>query len=207
MSEGTPQVQLATETTLVGMAETLNQIQLNTERIADAPLVQGLVDAGVAFPNAPLDPTNAALTQSPINDILSQGGLDLFANFDKIDRNLQTLLDAQSQAQGTPDLSVMGTSDNPIYIKDVDAGVTRKVEVVNPQEKVEITNETLNVNANVLNTVAVKQVGVVQVTQGGEWVVQLAGGGTLPVRVEGGRMVVDIAGGLEGLGCRTWQIR
>ena len=100
---------------------------------------------------------------------MSQGGLDLFANFDKIDRNLQTLLDAQSQAQGTPDLSVMGTSDNPIYIKDVDAGVTRKVEVVNPQEKVEITNETLNVNANVLNTVGV-QAGrrIMQVTQSGE---------------------------------------
>ena len=149
LSEDAPQVQLATEATLVGMTETLNQIRFATERVADAPLVQGLVDAGVRFPNDPTDPTNAALTQSPVNDILSQGGLDLFANFDKIDRNLQTLLDAQSQAQGTPDLSVMGTSDNPIYIKDVDAGVTRKVEVVNPQEKVEITNETLNVNANV----------------------------------------------------------
>ena len=91
----------------------------------------------------------------------------------------------------------MGTSDNPIYIKDVDAGVTRKVEVVNPQEKVEITNETLN--TNVVNTVGVKQVGVIQVSQSGEFVVRLAGGGTLPVRVEGGRMVVDIGSGLEGL--------
>ena len=36
-------------------------------------------------------------------------------------------------------------------------------------------------------------------SQGGEFVVQLADGGTIPVRVEGGRLVVDIAGGLEGL--------
>ena len=28
---------------------------------------------------------------------------------------------------------------------------------------------------------------------------RLAGGGTLPVYVEGGRLVADIAGGLEGL--------
>ena len=40
---------LATEATLA-------QIQSNTERIADAPLVQQLVDAGVAFPNDPTDP-------------------------------------------------------------------------------------------------------------------------------------------------------
>ena len=65
LSEDAPQVQLATEATLVGMTETLNQIQLNTERIADAPLVNRLVDAGAAFPNDPTDPTNAALTQSP----------------------------------------------------------------------------------------------------------------------------------------------
>ena len=45
----------------------------------------------------------------------------------------------------------------------------------------------------------VKQVGVVQVSQSGTWVMQLAGGGTIPVRVEGGRMVVDIGSGLEGL--------
>ena len=142
LADDTPQIQLsteatlqtlATESTLSALSSTLAQIQLNTERIADAPLVNRLLDAGVEFPNDPLDPTNAAFTQSPIQDILSQGGLSLFANFDKIDRNLQTLLDAQSQAQGTPDLSVMGTPDNPIYIRDIDAGAPRKVEIVRGQ--------------------------------------------------------------------------
>ena len=47
-----------------------------------------------------------------------------------------------------------------------------------------------------------KQVGVVQVSQSGEWVMQLAGGGTLPVYVQGGRLVADIEGGLEGLAIR-----
>ena len=173
LADDTPQIQLsteatlqtlATESTLSALSSTLAQIQLNTERIADAPLVQGLLDAGVEFPNDPLDPTNAAFTQSPIQDILSQGGLSLFANFDKIDRNLQTLLDAQSQAQGTPDLSVMGTPDNPIYIRDIDAGAPRKVEIVGGNVDAKVVNKTIN--TNVVNQVAVKQAGVVQVTQG-----------------------------------------
>ena len=40
--------------------------------------------------------------------------------------------------------------------------------------------------------------GVVQVSQSGEWVMQLASGATVPVYVQGGRLVADIAGGLEG---------
>ena len=102
-------------------------------------------------------------------------------------------------SKGTPDLSIIPGTDpsNPMYIKDVDAGVTRKVEVVGGNVDAKIVNKTLD--TNVVNTVGVKQVGVVQVSQSGEFVVRLEGGGTLPVRVEGGRMVVDIAGGLEGL--------
>ena len=166
------------------MAETLNQIRFATQRVADAPLVDRLVDAGVAFPNDPTDPTNAALTQSPINDILGQGGLSLFANFDKIDQNLQTLLDAQQQTQGTPDLSVIPGTDpsNPMYIVDVNRDTPRKVEIVNTPKMV-VDGGVLD---GVRNPVDVKQVGVVQVSQSGEFVVQLAGGGTLPVRVEGG---------------------
>ena len=100
---------LATEATLTSISDTLNQIRVETQRVADAPLVDRLVEAGVAFPNDPQDPTNAAFTQSPIQDILSQGGLSLFAGFDAINQNLQTLLD--SQAQGAPDLSVMPGGD------------------------------------------------------------------------------------------------
>ena len=55
------------------------------------------------------------------------------------------------------------------------------------------------VDANITNEVGVRQVGTFAVTQSGAWVMQLAGGGTIPVRVEGGRMVVDIGSGLEGL--------
>ena len=180
-------------------AGVLNQIQLNTQRIADAPLVNRLVEEGVVFPNDPTDPTNAALTQSPIQDILSQGGISLFAGFDNIDRNLQTLLDAQSQAQGTPDLSIIPGTDpsNPMYIVDVNRDTPRKVEIVGGNVDAKIVNKTLD--TNVVNTVGVKQVGVVQVTQGGEWVMQLASGSTVPVYVQGGRLIADIGGGLEGL--------
>ena len=146
----------------------------------------------MAFPRTLEDRTN-----SPIPDVLNQSGIGLLAGFDNIDRNLQTLLDAQSQAQGTPDLSVMGTPDNPIYIRDIDAGAPRKVEIVGGNVNAKVVNKTID--ANVINTVGVKQVGVVQVSQSGAWVMQLAGGGTIPVRVAGGRMVVDIGSGLEGL--------
>ena len=183
---------VAQESTLTSVLTSLEGIRLATEQTAQLPLVEQLRDAGVAFPRTLEDRTD-----SPIPDVLNQSGINLFAGFDNIDRNLQTLLDAQSQAQGTPDLSVMGTPDNPIYIRDVDAGAPRKVEIVGGNVDAKVVNKTLD--TNVVNTVGVKQVGTFAVTQGGEFVVQLAGGGTIPVRVEGGRMVVDIAGGLEGL--------
>ena len=184
-------------TQLTEITDALNSIRIATEKTAEAPLVERLVDAGVAFPNDPQDPTNAAFTQSPIQDILSQGGLSLFAGFDNIDRNLQTLLDAQSQVQGTPDLSVIPGTDpsNPMYIVDVNRDTPRKVEIVNTPKMV-VDGGVLD---GVRNPVDVKQVGVVQVSQSGEFVVRLAGGGTLPVIVQGGRMIVDIGGGLESL--------
>ena len=167
----------ATETTLLGIAETLNQVQLATERIADAPLVQGLVDAGVGFTSDPTDPTNAALTQSPFFDILSQGGLGDFSTLHRI----------AEMAEGTPPL--LGGADNPGFVSISNFPEIQKVEVTNKvQTETEITND-----------VNVKHVGVVQVSQSGEFVVRLAGGGTLPVEVRGGRMVVDIGGGLESL--------
>ena len=124
---------LATEATLTSISDTLNQIRVETQRVADAPLVDRLVEAGVVFPNDPQDPTNAAFTQSPIQDILSQGGLSLFAGFDAINQNLQTLLD--SQAQGTPDLSVMpgGDPSTPMYahiLNQTEPPAVQKVEVV-----------------------------------------------------------------------------
>ena len=186
-------------TQLTEITDALNSIRIATEKTAEAPLVERLVDAGVAFPNDPQDPTNAALTQSPIQDILSQGGLSLFAGFDNIDKNLQTLLDAQSQAQGTPDLSVIPGTDpsNPMYIVDVNRDTPRKVEIVGGNVDAKIVNKTLD--TNVVNTVGVKHVGALAVTQSGEWVMQLASGSTVPVYVQGGRLVADIAGGLEGL--------
>ena len=220
---------LATETTLLGMAETLNKVQLATERIADAPLVQGLVDAGVEFPNDPTDPTNAAFTESPIQDILSRGGLGLFAGFDAIQKNLETLLQEGATPAGErgdtaveADLAQIGSEERPGFFNVVNtaeiaeliaptedllgsAGNPSFTQIMNFPEtqKVEITNETLNVqgqvDANITNEVGVRQVGTFAVTQSGAWVMQLAGGRTIPVRVVGGRMEVDIASGLEGL--------
>ena len=184
---------VAQESTLASVLTSVEGIRLATEQTAQLPLVEKLLSEGVAFPRTPEERAD-----SFIPDVLNQSGIDLFAGFGNIDRNLQTLLDAQSQAQGTPDLSVMGTPDNPtIHIRDVDAGVPRKVEIVGGNVDAKVVNKTLD--TNVVNQVAVKHVGALAVTQGGEFVVQLAGGGTLPVYVQGGRIVADIAGGLEGL--------
>ena len=174
-------------TQLTEITDALNSIRLATEKTAEAPLVERLVDAGVSFPNDPQDPTNAALTQSPINDILSQAGLSLFAGFDSIQ---QQFSDLQAQMQPV-DLSQMpgSTPDNPVYIIDTSRPPVQKVEVMN----------TVKTETKVMNDVNVKQVGIVQVSQSGEWVMQLAGGGTLPVYVQGGRLSVDIEGGIEGL--------
>ena len=190
LSEDAPLIPLATETTLSSLSGTLAQIAMNTERIADAPLVQGLVDAGVAFPNDPQDPTNAAFTESPIQDILGRGGLSLFADLDAIKQNLEMLQGGAT----TPDLAQIGSAESPGFFNILNLPETKKVEVVNPQAKVEITNEVLNVQgsvkAEVQNTVGVRQVGTFAVTQAGQFVVQLASGDVIPV---------EIVGGLEGL--------
>ena len=179
---------VAQETTLVGVSDKLDSIRLEAQRIADQPIVAQLRDAGVLLPQTLEDRTNSFLP-----DVLSQGGINQLANLENADRNLALMQDLQANAQPA-DLSLMpGSSEaNPMY-----AHIVNQPPVQEIRGKVEITNKTID--ANVVNTVGVKQVGTFAVTQGGEFVVQLAGGGTLPVRVEGGRMVVDIAGGLEGL--------
>ena len=106
--------------------------------------------------------------------------------------DLLTLLQsAQGLAGPGPDLSQIGGADSPLHIRDVDINTPRKVEVVNLPEmqKVVVTNEKLNV----------EHVGALAVTQGGEWVIQLASGQTIPVYVQSGHVTADIAGGLEGL--------
>ena len=201
---------LATETTLLGIAETLNKVQLATERIADQPLVDQLIEAGVAFPNDPNDPTNAAFTESPIPNILGRGGITQFAASDAIQQQfpVDLLQIGSEELPGffnvvntaeiaeilAPTEDLLGSAGNPSFTQIMNFPETQKVE---------ITNETLNVqgqvDANITNEVGVRQVGTFAVTQTGAWVMQLAGGGTIPVRVVGGRMEVDIASGLEGL--------
>ena len=104
--------------------------------------------------------------------------------------------DLQAQMQPV-DLSQMpgATPDNPMYIIDTDRPEVQKVEIANTPKMV-VDGGVLD---GVRNPVDVKPVGVVQVSQSGEWVMQLASGATVPVYVQGGRLVADIAGGLEGL--------
>ena len=105
----------------------------------------------------------------------------------------------EGAAAPPPDFTQMpgSSAGNPIHIVDVNRGETQKVEVVGG--RLEVAGK---VDANVTNQVNVKHVGSIAVTQGGEFVVQLQGGGTIPVYVEGGRLVADIEGGLEGLATR-----
>ena len=184
----------AINTRLTNIADTLNRIQFATEKTADAPLVDRLVDAGVSFPTNPQDPTNQALVNSPLLDILTQPGLSLFAGFDNIQRNLEFLQHGMENTQPVNLAEMPGISEgNPLYAHIVNQQKTPDVQ------KVQLVGGKLDEVGKINNTVSVKHVGSLAVTQGGEFVVQLAGGGTIPVHVEGGRLTVDLAGGLESL--------
>ena len=61
-------------------------------------------------------------------------------------------------------------------------------------QKVEVMNK-VQTETEVKGTVDVKQVGVVQVTQSGEWVMRLASGETIPVYVQGGSAASESVSG------------
>ena len=84
--------------------------------------------------------------------------------------------DLQAQMQPV-DLSQMlgATPDDPMYIIDTGRPEVQKVEIVNTPKMV-VDGGVLD---GVRNPVDVKQVGVVQVSQSGEWVMQLASGSTV----------------------------
>ena len=181
---------VAQEATLVGVSDKLDSIRLEAQRIADQPIVSQLRDAGVLLPQTLEDRTNSFLP-----DVLSQGGLNQFANLENADRNLALMQDLQANAQPA-DLSQMpGTSEGtPMYAHIVNQPPVQDVRVVN---EVDVKGE---VNANVKGTVDVKQVGVVQVSQSGEWVMRLASGETIPVYVQGGSVQANLSqGGISTL--------
>ena len=139
------------------------------------------MDAGISLPNDPSDPTNAALTQSPIFDFLSQGGVG----------DLSALQRIAEMAEGTPDL--LGTADSP--------GFTNVINFPDIQ-KVEITNKTLDVNSAVQGVVKTEPQGVVKVEQQGPISINF-GGETLPVYVVSGQLMADFGdGALENLATR-----
>ena len=204
---------VAQDATLISLGDKLDSIRSATERIADQPLVDQLIEAGVAFPQTLDDRTNSFLP-----DVLSQGGLNQFTTFGNLERrigemgeltpdlaqlgsadnpgffNLANLSEIAELLAPTPDLMQIGSAENPGFFNILNLPEIQKVEVTNPQEKVEVTNEILNVQGNVKaevqNTVGVRQVGTFAVTQAGQFVVQLASGDVIPV---------EIVGGLEGL--------
>ena len=101
-------------------------------------------------------------------------------------------------AGDAPNLMQIGSAENPGFHSVLNFPETQKVEVTNPLEIKNTVQIEGNVNA--------KQVGTFAVTQGGEFVVQLASGGTLPVIVQGGQMSVQISGGLEQLAVELDEI-
>ena len=127
----------------------------------------------LAAPSAP------GLDEAPIG--LGNESLDI----------LNTLVNLRDLAGPTPNLAAgFGDSaSNPLFASIVNQKDVQKVEIVKGQVDANVTNDKLKV----------EQVGTVQVTQSGEWVMQLSNGQTVPVYVEGGRLVADIEGGLEGL--------
>ena len=137
---------------------------------------------GQAFGLAPDTLTGDFTPTAPLATGLTDEDLDL------VSLNVAELL------QGT-------LADQVLTIMPQD-GVMRVMLQQQDLIRVKVEGGTLD---DVKNTIKIQgdvnatQVGTFAVTQSGAWVMQLAGGGTIPVRVEGGRMVVDIGSGLEAL--------
>ena len=156
----------------------LAAIEANTQFLSEIPVLERLSDS------------NVGLDQLPIST--SDRGSDFLSNIEAI-RDLNGLITPDMML--TPDL--LGDSpQNPLF-----------THIVNPEKPPAVQDvrlvggkiESVGSVGEIKKQVDVKHVGALAVTQEGQFVVQIAGGGTLPVRVEGGRMTVDLAGGLEGL--------
>ena len=98
---------VAQESTLASVLTSIEGIRIATEQTAQLPLVEQLRDAGVAFPRSLEDRTN-----SFIPDVLNQSGINLFANFDNINRNLESL-QAQIGAKPVGDEETAEAPDVP----------------------------------------------------------------------------------------------
>lgn len=75
--------------TLHTISSTLNRILLVSERIADAPLVNLLRNAGITAPKTLEQRT--AFNETGLTDVLSQGAIDPFTDLGNVDRRLADL--------------------------------------------------------------------------------------------------------------------
>ena len=113
----------------------------------------------------------------------------------EVDANLATMENLAGQMQ-PPDLSQMpgSSAGSPMYILDAAPDRVRKVEIVGG--KIDNVGEV----GAIKGQVDVKQVGTVEVTQAGEFVMRLSSGETIPVYVEGGQVQANLSpGGIDTL--------
>ena len=167
---------LATESTLAALTDHAAAIAANTAILTELPIIESLAEQGVSVEGA----------QSGLN--LGERQTDILA----------LLQSAQSLAGPAPNLAEMPGSGegNPLFAHITNQKEVQDVRLVGG--KIESVGSVGSVG-EITKQVSVKQVGTIAVTQSGEWVMRLASGGTIPVYVEGGRIVADIEGGLEGL--------
>ena len=178
------------DATLASIPNMLDAIKIEIQRVADAPLVSQLVQAGVAFPQ-----TLQERTDFP--DVLSQGGINLFSAFDnlnrlsdpeQVDTNLATMQNLAGQMQ-PPDLSQMpgSSAGKPMYILDADPDRVRKVEIVGGKVEAEIVNKSIPV------TLGGERVEVLVTND--SLSVRLQSGEVVPVYVQGGSVNANLAPG------------
>ena len=161
--------------------DAIDKVRDATQKIADFPLVQGLISAGFTLPTTVEEPTD-------FPDIaLSQGGRDLFTAIGTINQRIDEL----GLPDAAPDLSQMpgSSAGSPMYILDAAPDRVRKVEIVGG--KIDNVGEV----GAIKGQVDVKQVGTVEVTQAGEFVMRLSSGETIPVYVQGGQVQANLSHG------------
>lgn len=129
---------------LEALNTTADAIRDATQRTADLPLVQQLVDAGIAFPRS--NDENALNVRSSLSDLLSAGGINLFAGFDAIDRRLNELITpANVEFPLADERDRVASQSEEIEIRLMD---TLKVQIMNKEVPVHVMGGKLDVSGN-----------------------------------------------------------
>lgn len=158
----------AIKESIASMPESLDSIRIGIQQIADRPLVDQLLEAGVVAPQTLADRT--AFNEAGFTDLLSQGGINLFSALGGLDQRIADLgliqpEDVAESMMPTPDLTQLpgSSAQNLAYVNVQNfpkSPEIQKVQVVGGELDAKVTG---TVQSEVTNVVPVQIGQVVRV--------------------------------------------